>query len=521
MSNSAPYVQHTTAASAPSSAQTPLEVARGYHRRGWPPVPVPPRSKNPGFDGWQNLLIPYDALPRYFRDNGEVQNIGVLLGDPAGGLQDVDLDTAEARALADYLLPHTEAVFGRASNPRSHRLYLPTAGVPRTRKWELVRSGRDKVMIVEIRSTGGQTIFPGSVHESGEPIHWDSAGEPARVSVAELHAAVGKIAAGALLVPYWRRGARNDLSLALSGALLRAGWADTDAAAFIGAIAAVAGDAEEASRRRNVQQTRRKLDDGRGVWGLPKLSDLIGDAITVQHVAKWLELGRMHGGANGRQPPVRADGAEHAEADAPQLTDLGNAERLVAQFGQDLHYCYAWGKWLVWDDQRWRIDEQGMITRCAKDTVRALLAEAAAQPDEERQKALTRHALRSQAEARIKAMIELAKSEPGIPVTPDQFDRDPWLLNVQNGTLDLRTGQLRAHSREDLITKLVPVAYDERAGCPTFERFLDDVFASHESLIRFIQRAVGYSLTGDTRGGLADSLWHRRQWQDDADESPA
>jgi hypothetical protein len=301
-----------------SSAQTPLDVARGYHRRGWPPIPVPPRSKNPGFDGWQDLVIDYDDLPEYFSANGEPQNVSVLVGAPAGGLLDVDLDTAEARALARYLLPHSDAVFGRQSAPRSHHLYVATdPGVPRTKKWQLVRSAAEKVSIVEIRSTGGHTVFPGSEHETGEAIRWDSGGEPAPVGVAELQGAVRRIAAGALLVPCWRRGARNDLSLALAGALLYAGWTDRDAADFIGAIAAVAGDEEASSRRRNVQQTRGKLDAGREVWGLPKLAELIADEIIIKHVAAWLGLGRATARAKGCRASDSSSNEDQEGADAP------------------------------------------------------------------------------------------------------------------------------------------------------------------------------------------------------------
>jgi putative DNA primase/helicase len=102
-------------------------------------------------------------------------------------------------------------------------------------------------------------------------------------------------------------------------------------------------------------------------------------------------------------------------------------------------------------------------------------------------------------QGRITSMISLARSELTIPVTPDQLDRDPWLLNVANGTLDLRTGKLREHRRTDLITKLAPVAYDPNAGCPTWMQFLEKVMGGDGELIAFLQRVVGYSLTGDTR----------------------
>ncbi|KKL83177.1 hypothetical protein LCGC14_1977380 [marine sediment metagenome] len=112
-------------------------------------------------------------------------------------------------------------------------------------------------------------------------------------------------------------------------------------------------------------------------------------------------------------------------------------------------------------------------------------------------KALADHAKRTESEARIAAMIALAASEPGIPVRPAELDADPWLLNVQNGTLDLRTGTLRVHEGADLITKLAPVNYDPAAECPLWLAFLDRIMEGKASLIEFLQRSAGYSLTGD------------------------
>ena len=196
--------------------------------------------------------------------------------------------------------------------------------------------------------------------------------------------------------------------------------------------------------------------------------------------------------ANGkvRQFPGRPEAAVN-------MTDLGNAERLVRQHGADLHYVYAWDKWLVWDGRVWRIDDTGEVERRAKQTVRAIYAEAADAETAEARKALAGHAKSSEGRARIEAMISLARSEPGIAITPEQLDADPWALSTLNGTLDLRTGELREHRREDHITKLTPVEYDPDAAAPTWAAFLERILPSEE-LRAFVQRAVGYSATGDT-----------------------
>ncbi len=203
---------------------------------------------------------------------------------------------------------------------------------------------------------------------------------------------------------------------------------------------------------------------------------------------------------NGRQPPssngVPASGDKVREQ--PHLTDMGNAERLVQAHGQDLRYCHLLGKWVVWDGCRWRIDARGDVVRLAKDTVRSIYTEAAEAGDEDTRKATAKHAVRSEGAARLDAMITLAQSEPGVPVDPDELDRNRWLLNVRNGTIDLRNGELLPHDRGHLITKLATVDYDPAATCPTFEAFLERIMAGNDGLIRFLQRAAGYSLTGDT-----------------------
>ena len=178
-------------------------------------------------------------------------------------------------------------------------------------------------------------------------------------------------------------------------------------------------------------------------------------------------------------------------------TDLGNAERLVARHGADLRYCHPWRRWLVWDGRRWAIDDTGEIRRRAKDTTRAIYAEASQLADENARKARAKWAMGSENRTRLDAMIYLAQSEAGIPVLPDELDADPWLLTVNNGTLDLRTGELRPHAPTDFITKLGPVDYDPDAEAPIWMAFLNRIMGEKETLITFLQRAVGYSLTGD------------------------
>lgn len=180
-------------------------------------------------------------------------------------------------------------------------------------------------------------------------------------------------------------------------------------------------------------------------------------------------------------------------------TDLANSERLVERHASDLRYVAATRQWHIWDGRRWRTDDTGEIERRAKDTARAIYREAEAATSAARRKELAAHAVRSEAASKIAAMITLAQSDARVALRADDFDADPWLLNVANGTIDLRTGALRPHRREDLMTKLAPVAYDAEARLELFDAFLFQAFGGDVELIRYVQKAAGYGLCGDTR----------------------
>lgn len=202
------------------------------------------------------------------------------------------------------------------------------------------------------------------------------------------------------------------------------------------------------------------------------------------------------GGAAG------ADGTSGTDREPPafSLSDTGNAERMVAQHGRDLRYCYPWVKWLIWDGHRWAPDDTAEVERRAKATIRSIATEAAAvaADDSAAFKALTTFALRSENVQRRRAMIQLAQSEEGIPVVPEDLDGDPMLFTCLNGTIDLRTGDTEPNDRRNLITKLSPVSYDPDATCPEFMAFLKQITNGRSGLMTFLQRALGYSLTGLT-----------------------
>jgi P4 family phage/plasmid primase-like protien len=257
----------------------------------------------------------------------------------------------------------------------------------------------------------------------------------------------------------------------------------------------------------------------RGVSGTPGFRtpvDLVVEVRSLEAVdaARWL-LARFFG-EDAPSPRARAKDADAEEGEAEDeppppedgdlpsgfigrdfpLTDIGNAERFVAHHGTDVRYCHEWKKWLVWDGARWALDRRAQVDLRATQTVRAIGAEAAHAKGKKKRDALRSHARDSESASSLGAMVKVARVLPGVPVVADELDVDPWRLNCRNGTIDLRTGVLHAHHRADHITKLAPVAYDAAAECPLWRKFLSDIMGRNDDLVGFLQRAVGYSLTG-------------------------
>jgi len=195
------------------------------------------------------------------------------------------------------------------------------------------------------------------------------------------------------------------------------------------------------------------------------------------------------------------------------LTDIGNAKRLVARYGEDFRYCFPLHRYYIWDGVRWVSDDSGRMEAWAKETALSIYHEAAncyqqvaslagiPRDEIERTKleATAKDtwawAKKSEAANRIAAMIELAKSEPGIPIVPAEFDRNPWLFNCENGTIDLHTGELQAHQRGDYLTKLAPVEYDPAARLELWEHFLSESLPDVDTR-EYVQRCAGATIVG-------------------------
>lgn len=195
-------------------------------------------------------------------------------------------------------------------------------------------------------------------------------------------------------------------------------------------------------------------------------------------------------------------------------TDLGNAERFVSQHGSRVRYVATWDKWLCWDGTRWRIDLTREVWRMAKKTVRSIygeVAKVAKAPEASRDdlQELTEWAKASERRERIGALLALAANEEVVAIDHTALDADPWLLNCTNGTLDLRTGELRPHDPADLLTKSTNIEYPIEPGedTPIWDEFLESTFLANGELIRFLQRMIGYAAAGVIQEHVLAILW--------------
>ena len=199
--------------------------------------------------------------------------------------------------------------------------------------------------------------------------------------------------------------------------------------------------------------------------------------------------------------------ATRSDAAGPlPCTDVGNAERLARAHGGDLRWVAAWDTWLVWDGKRWVRDDTGAVVRRAVDTVRQIGAEASTCEHEGQRKALLAHALKSESARSINGMVALARSQAGVAATPEGFDTDPWVLNTPSGAIDLRTGVLRHHRREDLCTKMTGAPYALGATAPLFERFLETSVPDPD-VRAYLQRLAGCAASGEIREHVLPIHW--------------
>ncbi len=429
------------------------EAAAEYYRRGWSPIPIREGTKEPNL----RELRPYlarKATPEELR-SWTWPGVGVVTG-PLSGVLVLDADGPEGEA---ELKKHGHPVTPMArSQGGGLHLYFKHPE-------HHVGTGIRVAPGLDVKAAGGFVVAPPSVGPSGRPYAWivspedADLAEPPEWLMALLERERPKGPAGPVgeRIPEGRR--NKDLA-SIAGTMRRRGMGEAEILAAL-----------QVTNEQRCQPPLEAEEVAKIAASLARYEPA-GNAVHIS----------VNG--HGSTPPPRGH----------NLTDLGNCGRLIAHHGEDLRFCFPWARWLVWDGRRWAVDSSGEVHRRAKRTVKEIYREAGGATGDEARKALAKHAMRSEAENRIQAMISLAKSE--VPVMPEELDRAPWLLNVSNGTLELRTGELRDHRRDDLMTKLVPVDYDPDAEAPAWAAVLERTIPS-EPVREFFKKLCGRAFSGD------------------------
>ena len=262
--------------------QTAVEAVEEYLLKGMLCIPVGFKEKAPSLPGWTKLKITSAAdIQKHF--SGQT-NVGVLNGAPSNGLVDIDIDSEACKPFLKFL-PKTGMISGRKSNPHSHHFFRVEEDI-KTQQFK----NSDGEILLEIRSTGSQTIVPPSVHPTGEAYVCESYGDPTTVAASTLIASAAKTAAAAVISMAWpEEGGRHEAALAISAALLRHGWSREDASDFIANIAKAANDPEVEDRVACVASTAERLAKGEKTTGIPTLSRCIGKE-NVSLITNWLKL---------------------------------------------------------------------------------------------------------------------------------------------------------------------------------------------------------------------------------------
>lgn len=180
--------------------------------------------------------------------------------------------------------------------------------------------------------------------------------------------------------------------------------------------------------------------------------------------------------------------------------DTGNAQRFKDAYGEVIRYSYIRKEWYFYDGKIWIVDQEGKIKTLADSTIEKMKDEPIYVPKdadpEEIEKAFNKH-VKAARSSRGKISM-LKETEHLLPIKPEEFDADKTLFNVQNGYLDLRSGKLMPHAKDKFFTKVSNVEYTDKIDCPLWLDFLDTIFDHDQDLIDYMQRAVGYSLSGST-----------------------
>ena len=412
------------------------------------------KGKHPLYTGWyKNSTSDIEQIRKWWTKTPNA-NIGIPTGEKSGWLV-LDVDDGGNETLSAL-----EATHGKL--PDTVTAVTGSGGRHYIFKYPKGRSIPNKTKFapgLDTRSTGGLIVVAPSIHVSGNRYEWIKDHSPFDRTPAEAPAWLLKLMEreevlltpfeGSSIIAEIKEGSRNSTLTSLAGTMRARGMTEE------GIYAALLAE--------NNARCNPPLDEAE-----------------VRKIAHSVSRYQPN-------PPVKK---------YYHRTDSGNAERLRDRFGSIIRYCPAFKYWLVYDGCCWR-KETGELTQFAIKTARDMLTEASRIEDEAARKELVRHAMQSENAGRLKAMIDVASNLEGLIIMPDELDADIWKLNCKNGVVDLKTGELLPHKREYYMSKICPVEYKPSSKAPRWMDFLNTITGGSNELVRYLQKAVGSSLSGD------------------------
>jgi P4 family phage/plasmid primase-like protien len=421
-----------------------------------------PESKQPVMKGWQKRGLKLDEVPHVFAEGG---NLGLLTGEPSGWLVTVDIDVPEGLKIADRFLAPTLAG-GRSGTPRAHRNYVSPGAM--TRNWKV----DDGTVLLELRSTGCQTLIEPSVHPSGQPYLWDREGpaEPAEIAAEDLERRCTELATAVTIARRVPENGRHSWAMALAGYLLRPGRLDEESTLdiLLAAWHAAGADTAEAVRDLEgiVRDTAQKIVAGEAVVGGPTLEQTNPGLPTL--LSRWwgwrAGKGKAAAGSGGQETPTHDELRDQWAANHPG-------------------HAHGHGEWKRYEFGVWRPVPENIIKR----QIVAILE--AAKADGVRPTSWL-----------LSSVLDFAQVQS--VVADEKWDADPDILVCRNGTLEISSGTLREHRPHDLALAAVPYEFYADALAPTWYRFL---MSTVPEAAAFLAEFAGYCLTVDT--SLETAVW--------------
>jgi P4 family phage/plasmid primase-like protien len=516
---------------------TPLEHALAYAARGWRVAPIPPGEKYPAhLPQWQKLAhTDADRLTKYWTLNPD-HGVCIVTG-PESGVFAIDIDPDDGgddslRALEARHGEFPDTVQSLTGGGGTHYLFAWPDG-------REIRNSASGVLGVgiDVRGIGGQIVVAPTVHPSGRAYAWEIEHDPfdgvaladapewlielltaAPASTEPRRPERKRLASDPLPGDWWESQTSWPDELARHGWTIHSQhhdaqggyyelWTRPGKQASDGASASLYWQGSDVLKVFSTNAAPLEAERTYSLWGFHVAmvhgNDFEGAARTVRKTMPRSPVSDTSPSSSKPESDI-GGGDSTANVIAPAngpfaqpYTVLGNARRLVAEHGGDLRHVPQWGAWLTWDGTRWVEDYTGEVHRRAKAVVDSFTAMLPTMTDSDDRKKLFGWWMRSQSPAVLSGTVQLAATEPGVPVLVDALDADPWVLNTRTGALDLRTATMSASSREALCTKIAPVGHDPAATCPNWLAFLDWAMQGDAELVGFLQRAVGYTLTGN------------------------